>query len=109
MEDSNPTTNSSVSQTEGSNQAADPSTSEIQTYTLEEVAEHDCEEDCWIVIDDKVYDVTPYLDFHPGGKRYILETAGTDATRGFYEWVHSDTARGLLPKYFVGMLKKERD
>ena len=44
------------------------STNPSETYfTLEEVAKHDNEDDCWMVINGKVYDVTDYIDDHPGG------------------------------------------
>jgi len=77
-------------------------------YTLEEVMEHDNEDDCWIVINNKVYDVTSYLEFHPGGKGLVEKTAGKDATHQFYvESQHSDTAIDLLKKYEIGYLKTE--
>jgi len=34
----------------------------LKHITLEEVSEHDSREDCWIVIYDRVYDVTSFLD-----------------------------------------------
>ena len=42
---------------------------------------HDKDQDCWIIIEGKVYDVSTYMDDHPGGKEIILEyTGGKDAT-----------------------------
>ena len=83
-------------------------TNELPYYTVDEVSEHDNEDDCWIIINDKVYDVTPYIDSHPGGKGLVEKTAGKDATNAFYvESEHSDTARGLLVKYLIGQIKQE--
>lgn len=45
-------------------------------FTREEIEKHDCEDDCWLVIDGKVYDATSVLDWHPGGKAAILGHAG---------------------------------
>ena len=53
-----------------------------KTLTLAEVAAHDREEDCYLIIGNertggaKVYDVTKYLDEHPGGDAVLLELAG---------------------------------
>ena len=40
---------------------------------------HSKEEDCWLVIDGNVYDVTPFLDEHPGGFDIILASTGTSS------------------------------
>ena len=52
-------------------------------YTRAEVAKHATPESNWIIIDDKVYDVTKFARFHPGGKAFIDKVAGSDATKHF--------------------------
>ena len=54
------------------------------SYTLAEVAEHDGPESCWLVISDKVYDVTEFIAEHPGGDK-LLPGCGIDATSVFHE------------------------
>lgn len=81
------------------------------TYTLEEVAKHNTYTDGWLVIERKVYDVSPYmaLKIHPG-KGAILEGLGKDATELFNTrpmgdgTPHSDIARKVLAKYVIGEL-----
>lgn len=50
---------------------------EEPVFALEEVKNHSKEEDCWLVIDGFVYDVTKFLDEHPGGFDIILQNTGT--------------------------------
>lgn len=57
-------------------------------FTREEVAQHDKVEDAWIIVDDKVYDVTDWSFKHPGG-RVLLYYRGQDATEPVYGF-HSD-------------------
>ncbi|KAF9898280.1 hypothetical protein BX616_004253 [Lobosporangium transversale] len=52
-------------------------------FSVSQVAAHNSENDCWVIIHDKVYDVTAFLNEHPGGKKIILKNAGTDATKQF--------------------------
>ncbi|KAG0222665.1 hypothetical protein BGX31_008966, partial [Mortierella sp. GBA43] len=52
-------------------------------FTASQVAAHDSGNDCWIIIHNKVYDVSSFLNDHPGGKKIILKNAGTDATKQF--------------------------
>jgi predicted heme/steroid binding protein len=51
--------------------------------TLAAVAEHNTDKDCWVIIHDKVYDLSSFLPDHPGGKRAIMLFAGKDATEEF--------------------------
>ena len=51
----------------------------LKTFSEAEIAKHKEEEDCWLVIHGKVYDVTPYLDEHPGGPEIMVSNAGAEA------------------------------
>lgn len=76
-------------------------------YTLSEVAEHDTYNDCWIVIYDRVYNVTEFIEQHPGGAEMILEYAGRDGSIAFRG--HSRLAIDSLKLYEIGELpEKER-
>lgn len=55
----------------------------------------------------QVYDVTKYMDDHPGGKDVLLEVAGTDATKAFEEVGHSGEAREQLEPFYIGALPTE--
>lgn len=58
-------------------------------YAMKEVEEHCWKNDCWIVIDDVVYDATQFGKRHPGGSEKIFENAGCDITKKFYGKGHS--------------------
>lgn len=75
-------------------------------FTHEEVSKHNEIEDCWVIIEDRVYDVTSFLEHHPGGYDVILDCAGSDATESFFNFGHSDYAERLIGSYFVGILEK---
>ncbi|KAB2048031.1 hypothetical protein ES319_A13G086800v1 [Gossypium barbadense] len=73
-------------------------------YTMQEAAQHNTKDDFWIVIDGKVYDVTSYLDEHPGGDDVVLESTGKDATDDFEDAGHSKSAKELLQSFCIGEL-----
>ena len=76
----------------------------LREINLSEVAEHDCFKDCWIVIYDRVYDVTKFLHSHPGGEDIILDYAGRDGTIAFRGAGHSALAIKQLNEYVIGEL-----
>ncbi|ALC48477.1 CG3566 [Drosophila busckii] len=72
--------------------------------SLATVQQHNKANDLWMVIDNKVYDVTKFRDEHPGGADALIDVAGRDATKDFNDVGHSAEAREMLKKYFVGNL-----
>ena len=75
-----------------------------QTVTFEEVRKHNTRNSVWFVIHNKVYDVTKFMDEHPGGEEVLLEQAGKDATEIFEDVSHSADAKDLMKNYLVGEL-----
>eukprot|EP01095_Lingulamoeba_sp_RSL-Kostka_P006147 TRINITY_DN1900_c0_g1_i1.p1 TRINITY_DN1900_c0_g1~~TRINITY_DN1900_c0_g1_i1.p1 ORF type:complete len:155 (-),score=47.00 TRINITY_DN1900_c0_g1_i1:224-688(-) len=78
----------------------------LNYYTKEEISKHNKRNDCWLIIDDKVYDVTSYVDNHTGGDS-ILNYAGDDNTKPFYGDQHPAKAFQIIDDYLIGYVKKE--
>ena len=78
----------------------------LELVSLEEVSWHASREDAWLVLYDRVYEVTDYLatSRHPGGEDVILEYLGHDATLAFRSVAHSRAAFRGLQQYCVGIL-----
>ncbi|XP_063738111.1 cytochrome b5 isoform X2 [Eleginops maclovinus] len=76
----------------------------VKYYTLEEIRLHNTSNDTWLIIHDKVYDITSFLEEHPGGEEVLIEQAGADATESFEDVGHSTDAREMLEQYFLGEL-----
>jgi len=79
-----------------------------KTFSLEDIAIHNKQGDCWMAISNKVYDISLFSE-HPGGK-IILEACGKEATemfntKGGIGKIHSEIAKALLSKFYIGDLK----
>jgi len=93
-------------------------TNQTRTLTMSEVSRHTSKDDCWTIISGNVYDLTPYINRHPGGDE-ILRACGTDSTTLFMSRTtdegqpigsgapHSQTANDQLKELNIGTLVKE--
>lgn len=81
---------------------------QLAAFTLEQLAAHASQSDCWMAIEGKVYDLTGYLGKHPTPPSVLLPYCGTEATQGMrtkdYGRDHSRFAWDLLANYQVGTL-----
>ncbi|PPD78313.1 hypothetical protein GOBAR_DD24767 [Gossypium barbadense] len=94
---------------------------EGKVYTLAEFSQHNNAKDCWLLIGGKigeltvqilfsimdsvgcnVYNVTKFLEDHPGGDEVLLSASGKDATDDFEDVGHSSSARAMLDELYVG-------
>lgn len=83
-----------------------------QTYTMNEIKNHNTKKDCWMLISGKIYNVTSFLGYHPGGDATMLPFCGKDATKAFATkgsetGDHHPTSYALLKKYYIGDLQDE--
>ncbi|XP_068148382.1 cytochrome b5 [Drosophila tropicalis] len=75
-----------------------------QLYDLSEISQQNGKggKPCWLIIKGNVYDVTKFIDDHPGGGELLLEYGGKDATKAFNKAGHSSDAEKDLKQYKIG-------
>ncbi|KAJ9128514.1 hypothetical protein P3X46_034928 [Hevea brasiliensis] len=76
-----------------------------KVYSKAEVSLHNKRTNCWIIIKEKVYDVTSYVEEHPGGDA-ILAHAGDDSTEGFYGPQHATRVFDMIEDFYIGDLEQ---
>ncbi|KAG9400778.1 hypothetical protein AC1031_010216 [Aphanomyces cochlioides] len=85
--------------------------SHVNEYTRRQVALHNNSLDCWVIVGKegakKIYDITPFLQDHPGGPELVLHLAGHDATIEFDDVGHDESARRLLETFCIGNLRED--
>jgi cytochrome b involved in lipid metabolism len=92
---------------------------EGRVVTREEFRKHNTKADCWILINDKVYDVTNFVNRHPGegvSGQYIADNGGRDVSALFEKYHNTEepfefleAADGGVSKdgiIYVGVYKK---
>jgi monoamine oxidase len=75
----------------------------ITKYTMNDVSQHNKKNDAWLVINNKVYDVTKWIPHHPGGM-VIMKGIGKDATDLFNKVGHDLYAKNKLKEFEIGVL-----
>jgi len=83
---------------------ASDSQANLPSFSMEEVSAHNNIDDCYIAIGSKVYEVTGFIDQHPGGVSKITSGCGKEMT-GIFTKIHSNKAWDLLKKFQIGVLK----
>lgn len=82
----------------------------MMEYTLADVAEHNTVDDCWVIVNDTVHDVSSFAQSgkHPGGD--LSGVCGSDATEMFFNrpngTAHPETAQDFLATMKVGTITK---
>ena len=71
------------------------------------MGKHDHKDDIWVVIDGTVYNLSKFVDKHPGGPQVIALRAGRKADMTFIEGNHpSRVMDKVLPYYRIGSIKE---
>lgn len=77
------------------------------TFSREEVRSHTSDESLWCIIDSTVYDLTDFVDAHPGGETVLRQVAGQDATTAFYN-LHRHEVLTKYKDLAVGTIEGEK-
>lgn len=75
-------------------------------FTKQEVELHNKEDDCFVILFGKVYDVTKFMHDHPGGKDAIMLFAGKDATEEFDMLHQPSVLKKFGGEIYAGELKQ---
>lgn len=77
------------------------------TYLMAQVAAHNNAKSCWTVINGGVYDVTSWINQHPGGPQAILSLCGKDGSALFIMQHSGDTRpQQELATFYIGKLSQ---
>ncbi|WQF82167.1 Putative FMN-dependent dehydrogenase, cytochrome b5-like heme/steroid binding protein [Colletotrichum destructivum] len=78
---------------------------ERATISLTDLSKHNTKADCWIAVHSKVWDITDFINDHPGGPSVLLKCAGSNATKIFDEVHAPDILEELPDEKLVGVLQ----
>ncbi|CAD7960377.1 unnamed protein product [Amoebophrya sp. A25] len=81
------------------------SSKKLQVFSAEEVAKHNKLGDLWLIIEDKVYDVSKFANVHPGGKTILLDIVGNEATQHFYAFHRTEVLEKYHSKLCIGTVE----
>jgi sulfite oxidase len=81
---------------------------ELPTFSKDEVAKHRTKDTgIWVTYKDGVYDVTEWVDIHPGGASRLMLAAGgpIDPFWAMYAQHNTDQVQSILEEYRLGNLE----
>ena len=79
--------------------------------SMAELLKHNSGKSCWLLISGKIYDVTNFINLHPGNAKTIVSNCGQDATQAYDTKdgkgkPHSGNANAMLADYYIGNLNQ---
>ena len=80
----------------------------LKEYTMEEVSKHNDFPSIWTVYNGFVYDITMYLDYHPGGIDILKSVYGKDMTEMYNKFHSYIKIDNFIGKFKIGYIKKEK-
>eukprot|EP01083_Nonionella_stella_P253023 871092_1 len=92
---------------EGKN--TDEEDAKLTEYTWDEIRKHNQEEDLWVVLYNRIYNVTDFQIDHPGGPDVLQDIAAQDASEEFENILHTEKARKMTKKYLIRKEGKNTD
>jgi len=82
--------------------------SQVKSYFMSEIVKRNNDKNgYWVVVNEKVYNLTEFKEIHPGGVKIVLDNAGRDATHEFKRANHhmSGEIMSMLSMYYIGDVK----
>ncbi|TGZ81472.1 cytochrome b5 [Ascodesmis nigricans] len=76
-------------------------------FTMAEVAKHRSDDSLYLVIDGDVYDVTNFVNEHPGGAKILKRVSGKDASKQFWKYHNEGVLKKYKPQLAIGTVKAE--
>ncbi|GAA5852663.1 hypothetical protein JCM8547_002581 [Rhodosporidiobolus lusitaniae] len=73
-----------------------------KALTLKEIASHNTAESAWVVVDGGIYDVTEFLEDHPGGKKVLLKACGKDSSKQFWQFHSKKVLEKTAKPFLIG-------
>jgi len=88
----------------------EPKKQSLRIFTRAEVGKHNTREDAWIILKDKVYNVTTWIPLHPGGEFFLLQKLGGDLSAEIDRtYDHSWQAIEQMNKLQLGAIDREKE
>ncbi|CAL5874858.1 uncharacterized protein PFLUO_LOCUS9160 [Penicillium psychrofluorescens] len=78
-----------------------------KSFTPADVASHNTADNgLYIIVDSNVYDVTEFINEHPGGAKILKRVAGKDASKQFWKYHNESVLKKYAPKLKIGEVKE---
>ncbi|KAH8820800.1 cytochrome b5-like heme binding domain-containing protein [Xylogone sp. PMI_703] len=80
-----------------------------KSFSVADVAAHnkDSKDGLYIIIDNNVYNVTEFVDEHPGGAKILKRVAGKDASKQFWKYHNEGVLKKYSPKLKIGTVEEK--